>query len=159
MVSLRTEAESVARALEVGLLDVADAVVWADRQIERSEVPHAAICDCAMAASRYPRDVASILRQVPGDYDQSQALRLLLRYALDALEQRKRDPRKIAHALFDLACAGDLPKSELKYHSWGYWDAIDLARDGYIHQTEKQVIAHMTSTLKDFLVPQDEWQE
>lgn len=149
--SLRTEAESVAIALEISLFDVAAAVRWADRQIEQADVPHIAICDVALAASKHPQDVAFMLRQVPGECDHPQAVRLVLRYALAALEERERDPRQIAHGLFDLACADDLPESDLKHHAWGYWDALDLARDGYVDQTEEQIVSHMISTLKSFL--------
>jgi hypothetical protein len=156
MLSLRTEAESVATALETGLFDVTDAVRWADRQIERSDVPDTAICDAAMAGSKYPQDVAFILRQVPGECDQAQAVRLVLRYALDALEQGRRDPRQVARALFDLAYAGDLPKGKLRGQAWGYWDAIDLARHGCARQTEKQITADMASAIGGFLASQPE---
>jgi hypothetical protein len=151
MVPLRTEAEAVAIALEIGVFEVADAVRWADQQIEHSEVPEVVICDVAMAGSKYPQDVSFTLRQLPGECDRSLAIRLVLRYALEALEGAKRDPREIARTLFDLACANDLPESDLKHHAWVYWDAIDLSRDGYGDETEEQIAAHMISTLTDFL--------
>jgi hypothetical protein len=156
MLSLRTEAESIAIALGIGLFDVADAVQWADQVIERSDVPDGAICDVALAASKFPQDVARILRSLPGDCDRPQAVRLVLRYAIEAMEQAKRDPRDVARGLFDLAYRGDLPESELKYHAWGYWDAIDFARDGYVDQTEEQIASHMISTIKIFLANQDD---
>jgi len=151
MASLRTEAEAVAIALEVGILSVDDAVHWAIRQLDNLDVPPIAICDAATAGSKYPQDVASFLRQVPGESDQTQAIWLVLRYALDALEQATRTPRQIARALFDLAYAGDLPKSKLRDQAWIYWDAIDLVRDGYSNQTEEQIVSDMASTLKEFL--------
>lgn len=151
MVSLRTEAEAVAIALEIGLFDVADAVRWADQQIERSDTPEGAICDVAMSASKYPQDVAFNLRQIPGECERSIAVRLVLRCALNAFESGKRDPREIARGLFDLAYANDLPES-----AWAYWDAIDLARDGYCQETEQEITAHMISTLTEFLAHEND---
>ena len=55
MPSLRTEAESLAIAVERGWLNVADAVRWADNQIELSDIPCSALCDVAIASSKSPR--------------------------------------------------------------------------------------------------------
>ncbi len=132
-------------------MSVDNAVHWAIRQLDNFDLPPIAICDVATAGSKYPQDVVVILRQILGDCDQTQAIWLVLRYALDALEQATRTPRQIARALFDLAYAGDLPKSKLRDQAWIYWDAIDLTRDGYGDQTEEQIISDMASALKDFL--------
>lgn len=123
MASLRTEAESLAIALELSLLHVADAVRWADRQIELSDIPPSSLCDVAMASSKFPQDVAHMLRSIPGDCDYAGAVHLTLGYALKALKESTSDPRDVARALFDMAMASDLPEGDLKYHAFGYWDA------------------------------------
>jgi hypothetical protein len=151
MASLRTEAESLAIALELSLLRVADAVRWADHQIELSDIPPSSLCDVAMASSKFPQDVAHMLRSVPGDCDYIGAVRLTLGYAQRALKESTSDPPDVARALFDMAMAGDLPDGNLKYHAFGYWDAIDLARDGAIEQSEAEIVADMAQRIQEFL--------
>lgn len=151
MPSQRTEAEAIAIALEIGLLDAADAVHWADRQIEISDVPHVVLCDVAMAASKFPQDVAHMLRSLPGELDHEGAVQAVLRYAYESLVQSKRTPLGVASALFQLAMADDLPEGELKSHAWGYWDEIDMARDGGYYRSEAEITSHMTATLKAHL--------
>ena len=132
MASLRTQAESLARCLETGLTDVADAVRWADRQIQLSDSPCGALCDVSMASSKFPQDVAHMLRSLPGDPDHQEAILLVLRRALVVLHEGSASAEVIARALFELAFAGDLPEGQLKDESWWYWDSLDLARDGLV---------------------------
>jgi hypothetical protein len=152
MVSLRTEAESVAIALEIRILSVDDAVNWAICQLDELDMPPVAICDAAMAGSKYPQDVVMTLREVPGDFDRSQAVRLVLRYALDALEQGKRNPIQVTYALYDLAHAGDLSESELDKHQWHFWDhALYFICKGESNRTEEQFFTDWSLELKGFL--------
>jgi hypothetical protein len=126
-------------------------VRWADRQIELSDIPLSSLCDVAMASSRFPQDVARMLRSIPGDCDFAGAVRLTLGYMLDALRESTSDPRGIARALFDMAIACDLPDGDLKHHSFGYWDAIDLARDGVTQESESGIVADMIRRIETFL--------
>jgi hypothetical protein len=151
MNSIRTEAEAIAISLEVGFLRVADAVRWADHQIEMSDVPTSPMCDVAMASSRLPQDVAHSLRSIPGDCDKVAAVQLVLRYARNALMESSSDPRDVARALFDMAVADELPEGDLKSHAFGYWDDIDLARDSTIPQSEAEIVADMVRRIQEFL--------
>ncbi len=85
MTSTRVEAESLAVGLELGIVPVSDAVAWADKQIESSDVPHSTICEIAMASSRSPQDVVHLLRSLPGVFDVAGVVRLTVRHMLVAL--------------------------------------------------------------------------
>jgi hypothetical protein len=148
--TLRTEAESIAIALKTGLLDVADAVAWADRQIAAGDVPDVALCDVSMASRKYPQDVVSMLRSLPGLVNHDEAIRATMRISLDRLQSGARNPSDVARALFNLAISDDLPDGDLKRHAFCFWDEIDLARDGYVPTLKSTIVAQMMRLLEDF---------
>ena len=147
----RTEAEALAIALKFGLATVADAVAWADAQIAASDVPHVALCNVSMAATRYPQDVASMLRELPGEFDSEAAVRLALKYASSALRNGSIDPRDVARALYDIAIAGHLSNGDFERHALSFWDGIDLVRNGIGVKSESQIIDDMTRMLGEFI--------
>ena len=151
MLQLRTEAESLARAPEAGLIDVADAVHWADQEIAVVDVPHNVLCDVSMSSRAYPQDVARLLRGIPEQFDRGRASVQVLRLALDALTSGRRSPECVAHALFELAIADDIPPGRLRDGAFWYWDALDMAREGYIPETTEEIVGTMTSTLSQVL--------
>lgn len=144
---LRSEAESLAIALEFGIIDVADAVCWADDRIAESDVPHVALCDVSMSPKDYPQDVASLLRKIPGQFNHDSSIARVLQLALDTLKSQRRTPECVAKSLFDLVVAGALPPGELSDGAWWYWDAFDMARQGCIKKTAEEITHQMLSAL------------
>ena len=151
MASMRTEAESLAIGLELGIVPVSDAVAWADRQIEQSDVPCNAICEISMASSKSPHDVVHLLRSLPGEFNASVAVRSTVGHLLIALRDLDYDPESIARALYDLAMADDLPDGPMKTQAWWYWDAIGLSRDGIGHETVDEIRSMMVQEMSDFV--------
>jgi len=149
MTSIRTEAESIAIGLELGVVQIADAVRWADDQIEAADVPSPAICDIAMASSKSAQDVVLLLRSLPGDFDPEVVVQSNVRHLLIALRDLKFDPEFIAKALYDLADA--LPPGALKTQAGWYWDAIGLIRTGVAHETVDEIKADMLRHLSKFV--------
>jgi hypothetical protein len=148
---IRTEAESLARALELGLIDVADAVRWADQKIADSEVPDDTLCDVSMSSKAYPQDVAHLLRGIPGQCDRQLAFLHLLRCALDTLTSGRRTPECVARAMFQLAIAGDVVSTRFQDEAF-CWDAMfDAVREGYVSNTRGEITGEMISTLSQTL--------
>jgi len=74
---LKTEAEALAVALDVGAINVSDVIAWADAVIDTEEHPHWSICEVATVGTKYPPDVANALREVPGEADIGEVQRWL----------------------------------------------------------------------------------
>ena len=143
---LKSEAEAIAIALEEELVDVAQAVVWADDQIIAGDTPAVAICDVAMAGGKCVHDVVGMLRSVPGEHDQTGVAQRVVQYALNALDQG-RDASDVARTLFRLASSEKLPVGEFERMACCFWDDIDLARDGYGTQSEAEVVELMRDAM------------
>ena len=79
VVTTRTEAEVLARAIEIGALSVADAVEWADRVVEGEDHPHWTVCEVAMSGRKYEPNVVAALREVPGSVDEGEVRRGVVR--------------------------------------------------------------------------------
>jgi len=148
MISVRTEAEILARALEIGALSIADAVAWADAVIEREEHPDAAICEVATSGRRYEPDVVAALREVPGTFDEAQVSRNLVRVLADGLQRDRGRADQVARALYQLALSNEVHGEPLRQIAWWAWDALDLADAGIIAQTRDQVIDELVDALR-----------
>jgi hypothetical protein len=147
----RTEAEILAASLELGLIDVAEAVAWADSEIAASDVPHSALCDVAMASRENNLDVAHMLRQLPGEIDRNRALRGVTRNAYESLRTERCTPRQVAGALYSLAMNNELLPDRLRQSALWFCDAIDLAEEGHIEERPEQVVEQMQLTLEEWL--------
>ena len=86
MSRLRDEAEALAKALEIGVCDVAEVIAWSDAQILRADPPLGTLCEVSLAHDRYPQDVAGMLRQSPGTPAKSNVTRLLVTLLNDRLK-------------------------------------------------------------------------
>jgi hypothetical protein len=149
--SARTEAEALARALELGLIDVADAVRWADQKIAQEDSLPNALYDVAMSSKVYPQDVAHLLRSIPGTFDRERAVLYILRFALDAVLSERRTPECVARAMFLLALADDLGFAGLESKAY-LWDAeFDAVHEGYIDADDiaGEMISSLSKTLAD----------
>jgi hypothetical protein len=151
MSTQRTQAEALALSLELGLLDVTDAVAWADVEIAASDTPHNALCEVALASRDNNLDVANMLRQLPGEIDCNLVLRGVIRNAAEVLRSNRRTPEQIAAALYKLAIDGNLPSGGLCDHAWWFDNALDLAESGYIQERPEQVVNQMHEVLDAWL--------
>jgi hypothetical protein len=149
IVSARTEAEVLALAIEIGALSVADAVAWADNVIEREEHPHGSICEVAVSARKYEPDVVAALREVPGEVDEGEVKRRLVRVLSDGLERDRARADQIARSLYQLALANQVDSERLRNTAAWAWDGLDLADAGMIEQTREQVIDEMIAALRE----------
>jgi hypothetical protein len=147
MLDTRTEAESLAIALELGLIEVADAVRWADERIAEMDLPETAFCDLSMSSKAYPQDVAHLLRTIAGEPDQRTAVREVLRRALEAIRSGRRTPECVARALFGLAIAGDLPTGRLKDELYLFDAEFDAASEGHIVLTREEICSRMIAAI------------
>lgn len=151
MANQRTQAEVLASCLELGLIEVANAVAWADVQIGANDVPHIALCDVAMASRAYSFDVASMLRQLPGEVDSASVVRRIVEHCSNILRSGCVSPRTIASALYELAVDKTLPPGKLAENALWFYDALDLATDGVIRETPEQVVQQMREVIDDAL--------
>lgn len=144
---IRTQAEALASALELGAVVVDQVVAWADAIIEREDHPHWALCELATCGREYPPDVVHRLREVPGVPDVAVSRGLVLQMLCDSLTRDPRCASRIAHCLYDLAMADEIADPELKALAWWAWDALDLADAGMIQETRADVVGKMQSAL------------
>jgi hypothetical protein len=144
---LKTEAESLARALELALIDVADAVRWADRKIAETDVPPDALCDVSMSPKAHLQDVVHLLRSLPGECDRQLAVLYTLRFALDALTSGRRTPECVGRAMFLLALDGDIASTELEQQAYCWDDMFGLSLRGHVSETRDDIVAKMISAL------------
>lgn len=148
MTTVRTEAEALARALEIGAIGVSDAVRWADGIIEADTHPPASVCEVAMAGKKYPPDVAALLRDVEGDFDEAAARTRVLQLIDQGLREDARRADQLARALFELASADQIEDEELLSIARWAWDALDLADSRTIVETRDEVVEQMRRALQ-----------
>lgn len=149
VISARTEAEVIARAIEVGALSVADAVQWADDVIDREEHPHVSICEVALCARKYEPDVVAALREVPGAFDEHEVRRRVVDLLAEGLERNRDRANLIARSLYELAMADNIDGDRLRSIAWWAWDGLDLADAGLLHQTRDEVIDELIAALRE----------
>ncbi len=149
VVTTRTEAEVLARAIEIGALSVADAVEWADRVVEGEDHPHWTVCEVAMSGRKYEPDVVAALREVPGSVDEGEVRRGVVRILADGLERDRRRADQIARSLYQLALSDEVDGDGLRSIAWWAWDGLDLADARIVQQTREQVIDEMIAALRE----------
>jgi len=155
MVGIRTEAEMLARCLEIGALSVSDAVAWADGVIERDEHPDPSICEIAMSGRKYEPDVVAALREVPGTFDEAEVRRKVLCLLSDGLQRDRRRADRVAQSLYQLALAGEIDGEPLCQIAWWASDGLDLADAGVIQHTREQVVDELVAALQNAAAVQD----
>jgi len=144
---LRSKAQALARALEVGAIAIDDVVAWADAVIERENHPHWSICELSLCRRRPPSEVVSLLGDVPGTVFPQLAEAALAQVLLDSLDNDSSRADRIARALYDLALDCQIDDPDLLSLAWWAWDALDLADSGVATETRPEVVAKMRETL------------
>jgi len=149
MSELIDEAHVFAKALELGLSDVAEVVAWADARLLREDRPPVMLCDASLARGRDPQDVAAILRHCPGTPNESEVGRLLTAFLRDRLRAYPGEVGRIAEILYRLAIAEAIESPRLSEVALWAWDALDLAEAGYIDMTHEQIVHIIEHTLDE----------
>lgn len=139
MARLRDEAEALADAMELGMCTIAEAIAWSDAQILRAEVPDVALCDVSLARDLYPQDLARMLREIPGNPDQSIVNDLLMLLINEQLRTGCGSPDAVAEALHQLALADEIEDPKLREIAWWSTDLLDLAAEGMIAESRQQI--------------------
>ncbi len=121
------EAALLARAIELGVLEVADAIAWAEGRIDEEAHPHWAIAELCTMSRAHVRDVADTLRQLPGEPDaawlHTELVRLIARRMREAPEH---GPRLLA-VLWKLSYEGLLPSPRVEQVVFGMECELSLA--------------------------------
>ena len=153
LANLRTQANALQTALEIGAASVDDVVAWARDVIMKTEHPHWAICELALCSGKCAPDLNEFLTEVPGSLDATQARAIVIQMLSNSLRAHPDRANQIAHSLFDLASAGDLDDSPLhEIASWA-WDALDLADAGLIAETRADVLLKMQAAFDEAVGP------
>jgi hypothetical protein len=149
MSGLRDEAETLAKALEFGVCDVAEAIAWADARLLREVRPPRALCEVSLSQGRYPQDVAGLLRQCPGTPDESAVWRLLTVLLKDLLNGGEAQAGRVASGLYQMAIAEAIEAPRLRMVAWWAWDALDLAAGGQIEESREDIVRGMADALEE----------
>jgi hypothetical protein len=144
---VRTDAEALATALELGIITVADVIGWVDGIIAVTAHPHWSLCELALCGRAYMPDVTRRLRELSGTPDMARATALVPRLLLDRLDRDPESAVLIARALYDLAVNGDIEDRPLLEVAWTTWDYVELAREGCLPSSPEEIIAEMRARL------------
>jgi hypothetical protein len=127
---LRERAEVFALAIEYGLTDAREALVWACQLISEQDKPSEPILELAGAIRPHPLDVVAMLRRFPGTADPVRVFRGVLATALDLVRARPQAAwSQITLALEQMALHGKVP-DELSGPCYGFDDQRLLAAQG-----------------------------
>jgi hypothetical protein len=134
-------------AIMRGFATVADAVAWADRVIVADPRPDWAILDICVAGRRPAAEMVTLLRRVPGEADAVRVMRGVLAHLLRALDADDARAERIAHILFSLTLAGELPHEHFGSEPYMIDDAFELVRTGE-YGTREQAVADLRRYLE-----------
>jgi hypothetical protein len=132
---LKTAAEIWRRRLRDGLVSPDDVKEWADEVIAEIEDPDMWLIDVSMAPSKVELNEA--LERAPGEADARAVFSGIITPLKDLLARRPDLDSEIARALFHMHAQGDVPVNEALGEMAGFWDDIDLARDGIYGDREE----------------------
>lgn len=126
----KAEAERLRVGVLGGWVEVAEAVAWADRQIERVPQPHPALVDLALARNCNREEVAALLGAVPGSVDPVAVMRRCLGDILELVGRQPRLATDAARWLEAAAHRGELTESDFGSEPFALADAFALAAQG-----------------------------
>jgi hypothetical protein len=136
VIDRKTAAEIWRRRLRDGLATEAEVKAWADRLIDEDDRPDAWLIDVSMAAGESALNEA--LELAPGEADGRAVFSGVMASLRDLLDLRPDLDSKIAKALFDMYVNQDVPAQQPLGEMAGFWDDIDLAREGIWGDLEAQ---------------------
>jgi hypothetical protein len=131
--ALHIEAAARALAMSCGALTLAEAVAWADGLILAEAEPPGIAELTELSLARTPAAALSALGRFgrPRNEAETAAMaRAACRLFHAALAAGRADAGPIAKALYHLAMEDALPAPGTASAMFGFWDELDLARDG-----------------------------
>ena len=146
MIRQKDKAERLRIGIRGGWLQIAEAVGWADREIEQTSQPHPALIDLASAHNRAREEVVALLEAVPGSADLVSVMRWCLS---DLLETIQREPALSADAarwLENAAHRGELPESAFGSEPFALADEFALAEQrtyGTVEGARNRLVAFL----------------
>ncbi len=151
MTNQRNEAEVLAIKLQAGLATVADAVAWADQQIEIEDDPNEIVLDISMASKRLSMDVAAMLQNLPGEVNMAIVLRNLFESIKSALQSDSRTTWVGINAIFQLANSSILPEGRFAEAACWFDNQMYFISDGTFSGTQKEAIAEVLRQMEKAL--------
>jgi len=106
-------------ALSAGVIRPVDVIDWADACIAAEAAPHISLIEIALAVNEGVERLGHRLADVPGEADESLAIRIILKALLEQLDGEGADPRQVADHLYTLARRPDWLESE--FGTEPYW--------------------------------------
>jgi hypothetical protein len=125
----REDAEVLAIAIEQGLAAPREAIDWACSLIVEEANPSAPLVDLAGAIRPHPQDVVHILREFPGDADQTRVFRRILRRFREAALARPEAWARLTRALEQMVLSHQVPEA-LAAQAFRFDDQRLLAEQG-----------------------------
>lgn len=148
--NLRNEAEVLAIAIELGVVQVAEAVDWADQYIVALDQPPYELIELSSAGASHPLDVAHLLRTVPGAADVPAVCRRVFARMLSALNEGRMSPESVARALDFMQLEGRAPDPDAQSEMSRLNDAFELAHEG-TYGTPEQVGRELREFLERYI--------
>lgn len=136
---MKEQAEFYRRGLLLGLIDPADVVAWCDSIIMAEESPDIGIIEASISGSHGVYAIASALTHVEGEFDPRAVTKRIFRSMCDLVRQDRKQAPKVARQLYRMASDNPTSYGEAEGEMWGFYDAIDLAAEGYYGDEEKLI--------------------
>lgn len=146
MNKIKEQAEIYRIGLMLGIFKVSDVLAWCDSIIMAKSSPDIAIIETTMAGSKGINAVIHALSEVSGEFDKQSVVKQILGVMYYLLNQDRKQAPHIARCLYSMAMYNDAPGENAEADMWRFWDAIDLALDGYYGDVEE-----LTDELLKFL--------
>ena len=134
--SLKTRAEALLEAANLGYVGVGDVIAWVDNIIEAEESPDPALFDATVAGSDRNK-LSAALSQVHGDADPRGVVRLVIGHMRTAWLSDPTLEDRVVKSLFDMAISERFPDDDASDDMYWFYDALDLAKDGTLGGLEE----------------------
>jgi hypothetical protein len=117
------------RALELGLVDGAEIVVWTDGVMEVEDDPAMAFIDASCSGGDHVVLLAA-LQEVPGEADEVARRQFMFGLMLGAVNRNADMASPVAHALHSMALDKDVPDADAEACMLRFHDELSNAGDG-----------------------------
>lgn len=127
----REQALVFAEALETGVADADEVIVWADGVIMETPRPDLALCEASLMRRKPRAELASALRHVEGDEPRGEVVRgLLIERLLSTHAAGELPAERLARWVFQDAISDEAGWGDFWNEAVRYDDALDLALQG-----------------------------
>jgi hypothetical protein len=138
--SMRTEAEVLARLIFAGLLEPRSAVSWAEMEIQKPNAPLETLADLAAADRLHPSDIVHLLNEVPGAVDSDALVRGLYGRLAQLLRAKPDYDLRIIRFLYAMARDGELPDEAARADIYQLDDDFEHVLPGASRDNARQAL-------------------